>query len=369
MSVTFADLEKKYDGFRRPFLTVKVDGAADDSINVFINKVELTLTSGAEAGCCTFEISAKDNALEEAGVSLDADVKKYLDLGAELEISMGYNDAEGCQSVFTGVVSAVTFRLDGGKPYHTVEVMDCKVLLMNNRRSEVKEGLTRDSEAVAQVLKNYGALASDRTVDETPARTAPICQWGQSDYEFLTELARRSDALFFVDRGKVKFLLPASIDEVSVVLTPGSHLVRLERTATLAGQHKSVTVLTHDPADPATPIQATAAAADAVGGGSKDPATACGKVDAQAVALFHDGGVRTEEEARALAKARLQQSALGFVTGSFETVGAPALLPGTLVELEGFGDPVNGKYLITEAVHKLEIDSYHTICKFARSQD
>ncbi len=369
MSVNFEELGKRYDGFRHPFLTVSIDGAEDTSPDVFIRGVELTLTCGYEAGACTFELTGKGNGFLDNKLTLDPAVQKYLKLGAKLEVATGYTDGEHCQSVFTGCVTAVTLTMEGARVFHVIEAMDCKALMMNNLCSEIKEGLKKDSEAVVNVLKAYGSAAPEPEVGETVERSGPIGRYAQSDYDFLVELARRNNFLFFVDRGKVRFIPYSAVKEVGVVLTPGSHLFRLERTVSLTGQVKTVTVRGAGQPDPETPVAATAAGADPVGGGGKTAAEVCSLVGDTAAVTLIDGSVGTEAEAKAGAEAAWQRAGVGFVAGSFETVGVPELLPGTLVTLADFDGGVNGDYLITEAVHKLDVGNYRTVCQFRRSRD
>lgn len=369
MSVSFRDLEKQYGGFTRPFLSVSVDGAPDKSPDVFIRNVEITLTCGYEASACTFELSGRGSAFEGAELKLDPAVRKYLKLGAKLELSTGYRDAEHCAGVFTGFVTAAALKLEGARIFHVIEAMDCKALMMNGLRSGIWEGLKKDSEAAAAVLKDYGSAAAESEIGETGERGAPIARYARSDYDFLVELARRNRLLFFVDRGRVRIVPDDALKTVSVVLTPGSHLYRLERAASLVGRAKSVTVLGFDQADPEKPVTATAVKAAAVGGGERTAAEDCALVGEAARRTLFDDSVRTAEQARARAEAEWGRAAAEFVTGSFETVGAPALLPGALVTLESFDASVNGDYLITEAVHKLDVGSYRTVCRFRRSKD
>lgn len=369
MSATFSDLEKKHDGFKRPFLAVSVDASPDTSPDVLIRNAEITLSCGYEASCCTFELMGKGDSFQKKELKLDPAVEKYLKLGTALELSAGYNDADGCESVFSGFVTAVTLKLEGSRISHLIEAMDCKALMMNNLRSEVKEGLKKDSEAVAGVLKTYGSATSTHKLDETAERTTPIEQYNQSDYAFLVELARRNNYLFYVDRGKVNFIGYGSAKEVGVVLTPGSHLFHLERTATMSRQVKSVMVRGYDQTDPEKPIEATATKADAVGAGSKTAGEACKLVGEESQLILIDGSVRTEAQAKSRAEAEWQRASLDFVTAALETAGTPALRPGELIKLEEFSAGMDGEYLITEVVHKVDIGSYHTVCKLRRSRD
>ncbi len=363
MSVTFRNLEQKYNGFTHPLVYIKVDGAKDTAESVYIQNVEITLTSGYECSCCTFDVIGSESKFEKDALQLDSTVKKYLKLGAKIEVYVGYDTDKSCTLVFTGYVTTVQFQLEGTKIFHTIEAMDCKVFLMNNLRSEVKTGLKKYSEAVTNVLKDY-SVASSKTVDTTDELNVPIEQYNQSDYDFIVDLARRVNYLFFVDCGKVKFIKYASAKEVGVVLTPGSHLFRFQRMLTVSRQVKTVTVRNNNPKDPTKPIVGKAVKVDAVGTGAKSSSDLCKLVGAKSEITLIDNAVTTAQQAKTRAEAELARVSMQFSTGSFETVGVPEWKPGQFVKVEGMDATLNGNYFLTEVVHQIDIGKYHCICKF-----
>lgn len=59
------------------------------------------------------------------------------------------------------------------------------------------------------------------------------------------------------------------------------------------------------------------------------------------------------EEAKKIAQGIFDNFSLRYLTGEAEVVGCAKIVPGTVVEMKGFGDRVSGKVLVTEATHHL----------------
>ena len=89
-----------------------------------------------------------------------------------------------------------------------------------------------------------------------------------------------------------------------------------------------------------------------------------------------DHPIWSAEEAKALAKARLQDASLSYVTGEAEVAGNPVFDLGKVVKVVanaiGKGDPFNGKYYIMGLTHRhiaskaKEGGGFVTILRFAR---
>ena len=90
-----------------------------------------------------------------------------------------------------------------------------------------------------------------------------------------------------------------------------------------------------------------------------------------------DHPIWSPDEATALAKARLQDLALSYITGECEAPGSPAYELGTIVEIisnledTAGDDPFNGKYYIMGVTHRLILSKtkeggYTTIVRLAR---
>ncbi|HIA04686.1 MAG TPA: hypothetical protein EYN06_06695 [Myxococcales bacterium] len=64
----------------------------------------------------------------------------------------------------------------------------------------------------------------------------------------------------------------------------------------------------------------------------------------------------TKEEAKKIAQGLFDSFSLRFLTGEIEVVGCPEIVPGSIVELKGFGERLSGKVIVTQAAHHYSID-------------
>ena len=89
--------------------------------------------------------------------------------------------------------------------------------------------------------------------------------------------------------------------------------------------------------------------------GESDP----DRVFGQTVRFEVDTPISSIEEAKAIAKAKLEEATLNYVTGEAEGLGHPSLRAGVLVTMPGLGDKFDGQYHVKAARHRY---SHGQIC-------
>lgn len=109
--------------------------------------------------------------------------------------------------------------------------------------------------------------------------------------------------------------------------------------------------------------------------GDKDAASACKDTAADETFLV-DQPLWSNEEATALAEARLQELSLGYITGEGEAQGNVAYQPAIVVKIianESAEDRFNGKYFVTGVTHSYRHGGrdggYRTVLRFARDAE
>ena len=80
--------------------------------------------------------------------------------------------------------------------------------------------------------------------------------------------------------------------------------------------------------------------------------------DAQKVSCDHN--VASQEEANAMAKAQLQATSMGFITGRGSCIGEPRLEARTVIELKGLGRRFSGSYYVTSVTHTINGSGYRS---------
>lgn len=78
--------------------------------------------------------------------------------------------------------------------------------------------------------------------------------------------------------------------------------------------------------------------------------------------------VEDEEQAKRIAKSRLDQKNAQKVTGTLDLVGTPTAVAGSVIVLKNFG-LFDGRYLIVESEHKSERSGYSTSIQIERATD
>lgn len=63
--------------------------------------------------------------------------------------------------------------------------------------------------------------------------------------------------------------------------------------------------------------------------------------------------VRTAQECKDLAQARLDAIAMGYVSGEAVCIGMPELIPGRYFEVESLDGQIDGTYFITKVHHRM----------------
>lgn len=362
--MTLKDAEKKYNGFERPVAYFHINDAKLSGESLIYHDIQVTMSTGMEASDCVVEIVGQYSRFEDGELKLDAAFSK-LTLGAKLEVFLGYGQAEKAESVFVGYISSIEMDLQGETITMLVTAMDCKQFMMNSYRSLRKKDINKYSEAVSDVLKRYSAVYTATEVEASPEVLAPIEQHNQSDYDFVVSLAKRLNYLFYVVAGKVHFISYKKYTDSVLTVEPGAYLYRMRREVTLSGQVKSVTVRNHNAEDAAKPFESKAVTVAAVGGGKKTGAESTKLINDTMEKVVVDNSVRSEAEAKARAEALLGELSMGFMTGTIEIPGLPAVVPGRMVTVDKVSDDFNRDYFITQVVHHMDKDGFQTTIHFA----
>jgi uncharacterized protein involved in type VI secretion and phage assembly len=193
-----------------------------------------------------------------------------------------------------------------------------------------------------------------------------LSQRGQTDWEFLTGLARDIGYEVAVHDGALDFAPPARAEaapagdpENPLVLQYGTDIVRIRSSLTAAQQVSKVEMRGWDVATK-RPIVGTAEArtssAEVAG---IDPATLASTFGSPTY-VGHDSGLRTQTEADSAAQAHAAAIAGAFAEIDAVAHGNPLLHAGCSVSLENLGAPFDGKFVVSAARHRFDPTSGYT---------
>lgn len=303
-------------------------------------------------------------------LSNQGDVYSTKKVGAAVEVCVG-SDSE---SIFKGEIVGLepTYK-GGGKTTILIRAMNKLHRLLRMRKSLTFTDKS-DQQILQQVVGDAGLSLEWK--HEKSITYKHVYQHNQTDLEFLrTRAARMGCHVWCVDT-KVFCKQPerdASLGIKLAVDKDGDVQLRafMPRLSS-AGIVKKVTVKGWNP-ETKELITGTSSIANSPLG-SKNPSAASGDLGKEETFTV-DHPIFSKEEADAIAKARLIDLALTYITGEAECSGSPKFELGKTVEIEanaqGASDPFNGKYYIMGITHrhtapKAKEGGFVSILKLAR---
>ncbi len=260
--------------------------------------------------------------------------------GAQTSVTLGQDKKE----IFTGEVAAVEYvRRPSGERAVLVRAYD---KLQDLRKHHSLRAYTDMSATnLAGEMTSSLGLTVDAAVEGPVWRT--LIQHNQSDFDFLTAVARRS-GLFLTLRGSVVHLLALDGLEGQVELELGQNLFEATVEVNGAFSRGPVTAAAWDPlrvehheGHASTPRSALNT--DALANNSQESTT---------VALANRIATDDKQaEAQAQAELDLRQAGAWVISGTAE--GNPSLLPGTRIKVAGYPSDFPEQYVLTSVTHRM----------------
>lgn len=267
--------------------------------------------------------------------------RRLLDFGKEIAVK------QGGEVLFAGRITAITAHYPQGRPPELSVLAEDRLqdLRMTRRtRSFAAQGL-------AEIART---IASDHGLDADVSVSGPnwkaLAQVAQSDLAFLIDLARREDAMVWIDQGKL--VVRRSRDVPAVSLAWAGTLRSFDVCADLATQRTALLATGWNVADK----KAARHEADTSALGSE-----LGQDQAGGEILREAFGARKDQvahlvpandaEARTLAEAAYRHLARNFVIGEGECETDPLLRVGAKLSLTGLGPLFDGDYRIRARTH------------------
>lgn len=270
--------------------------------------------------------------------------------GREVEIQMGYAGAP-LATMMVGEITGLEPELSAGEvPMLTVRGYDCRHRLMLGRKTRSFTQV-KDSAIATRVAEDAGLSA---VVEDTRVTHEYVLQHNQTDWEFLEGRARRLGFEVVAERKTLKFQ-PHKNDrsEVEVIPLSFDDLIEFRPRLSTRGVAGEVIVQGWSPKDKQE-ITGKASAGD-IGttmGSRGGPAVvkAAFKIKACQDSVV-DRPVFSQAEAEQIARGRLKEMALAYVTGEGVTKGCTDLKAGTVVRIAGIGKRFSGLYYLTSVCH------------------
>mgnify|MGYP004641622381 FL=1 len=358
----YETLKSEYNQFRGPLSVIKVSGKriADNKSGFIIGDVSVDLTSGYEASIASFCIY---NCFDEQSKTFNTqDLKKYICLGQEVTILLGYSTL--VKSVFTGFISKVNYNYNkNDMPHIMVTCMDAKGIMMANMNNRQLAAQCY-SDAVSEILQKaaYVRLQSmevlkDLKISNTPDRLdgagqtqhrGTIEMVAESDYEFIVRAAKRFNYEFFIDCGDLIFRKAKSSKQTIFELTPETDIYTMDVQYDCTGVAGTVVVRGTD-IDQGKVIEKKLKNNNKFSLGSSAK-----QLVKNNQKTYTDAGIVSSADADNKAEYLMDEISYRFGLLECECIGIPEIKPGYFIEVSSFGEGISNQFYVVNVIHRLD---------------
>ncbi|WP_428268827.1 phage late control D family protein [Haliangium sp.] len=279
-------------------------------------------------------------------------------LGDDVKISVGDG---GGTPVFTGeVVGLEPVYKANGENTVTVRAFNRMHRLLRGRKS--KTFLDRTDQDIASAVAGEHSL-SPQVGNDPKITHKHVYQHNQTDLEFLRVRAARLGFDVWVEDKKLFFDQPKSDRDSGIKLRYGDaesaqsggavFLKYFAPRMSSAGVVGKVTVRGWNPEKKEEIVGEAEAQSSKLG---KKDANAASSVFGKTATFEVDHPIFSVQEAQAIAKAKLREAMMGYITGEGECRGMPDIKPGIVISVtvnpDDANDRFNGKYLVVGSSHR-----------------
>jgi phage protein D len=340
-------------------------GAAAPNVDVMLNGNPIP-----DADFISYIVERDMNQPDMAAVVLTNQNDIYspdIKIGAELEIKVG----DAPKSIFKGEVLGAEASYKGGETTKLLIRGVNKMHRLLRMRKSITFADKSDQQIISQVCNDAG-LTLDWQHDKS-ITYKHVYQHNLTDLEFIRMRAARMGCHVWCVDTKLCVQQPNLRETSGVKLSVDEegNLRAFSPRISSAVVVKKVTVRGWNP-ETKELITGDASAEDSPLG-DENAVTACGDLGKEETFTV-DHPIWSKEEADALAKARLVELNLSFLTGELECAGNPDITLGKVIEVTANAnakDPFNGRYFVMGVTHRHTMPKgkdggYVTIVKLAR---
>lgn len=286
------------------------------------------------------------------------------------------------KTIFKGEIVGVEANFkQGGDPKLAIRAFDKLHRLTRGKKSKTYQ--KQDDQAIASAIAGQHGLSAQ--CGSTPKiKHEHVYQHNQTDLEFLRSRAARLGYSLWVEDTKMFFDAPKldADSGLEFVLDQqpkdgkGDQLKSFNARMSNALVVKKVTVRGWNPEKKEEIVGEESAAGSKLG--SSNAASSLGDFG-EVVTFTCDHPIFSVEEAKAIAKAKLNEASMGFLTAEAEAMGNAGIKAGIVVKikvnLDDPSDRFNGKYLVAGCTHRYSADNkgteggYSTFMRLARDAE
>jgi phage protein D len=325
-----------------------------------------------------FVIDKDINQPDQAVAVLRNDEHKYTGqckVDTEFELKASEPGSENMQTLFKGKVCGVEPQYKGGGESRITVRAFCSLhQKLQGKKSKTFQDKT-DKDIITEVLGQVDFKGPE-------INHKHVTQDNQSDLDFARLRAARIGCHIWSENGSIKCKEPplgeGEIAEFKIFdnQSAQAQMKSFSPRQTGAQVLESLEVRGWNPETKKEIVQRVKAKPSPLGG---TEASAASKGKAAQVTFNCDSPIWSDEEAKAMAEAKILEANLGFITAEAECMGNPTYLPSKVVKIDvntKGGDRFDGKYYVMGATHKYVHGTqtnpdggYTTILRLARNAE
>ncbi len=278
-----------------------------------------------------------------------------------VEIKIGAPDASGSKAtIFKGEIVGLepTYKAHGESKI-LVRCFNKMHRLLRGKKSKTYQNMS-DQDVVSAIVSDAGLTA--QCGSDPKITHEHLYQHNQSNLEFIRVRAARLGFAVWCEDTTLHFDKPKTDQDSGIELklqeVGEHHLKSFAARLSSAAVVNKVTVRGWDPKKKEEIVGEATAASSSLG--SKHAASASGDLG-QAVTFTVDHPIYSVAEAQAIAKSKLGEAMMSYLTGEAECRGNSAYKPGIVVKItvnaEAADDRFNGKYFVNGVTHKYSAGS------------
>lgn len=285
--------------------------------------------------------------------------------GTEVEIVFGYASSKK-QGMIKGKIKALTPGFQStGNPTLSLEGYDFSHDLQKTAKEITKKAVTYST--IAQEIAQNNGLTAKVDPTEKPHDKVERKK-NEMDYGLLRRLSNEIGYEFFVRNKELHFRKPKDDIIGDFTFEFRKNFINFNPRMTTAALVNEVHVTAWNNKDKES-ISESATINDIKSSvGIPDFDSIVEKSQGAKIDVKLEGRlVRTQKDAKDLAKAELKRRNKGFIEGTLECIGDPQLRPGITVNIEKVGQLFSGVYYITKSTHTIGDAGYKTTITVRRS--
>ena len=294
---------------------------------------------------------------DPAKESFEISNKPDFEPGKEIEIKAGYRADE--ETIFKGIVIKHSIKIRKNGSLLIVECKDKAVKMTNSYKCKYFHDVT-DSDMMEELIDTYGI---DKDVESTSITHKQVIQYNSTDWDFVLCRADVNGMLCIANDGKLSIAKPDFSSTEVLSLQYGATIHDLDAEIDARFQYKAIKASAWNFTDQELldTVEAEDPGIPEAGNLTKD--TLAGVIDEEEFRLYHSGKIE-EPELQQWVNAKMMRHQLAKIRGKVKTDGTAAVLPGTVIQLNGAGERFEGKLFVTGVRHEVEKGNWQTVIQF-----